>query len=87
MLSVLKIFMILGFIVLNFFLFPPAFFKIFHSAVMIYNTRNRINYATESQKEKKICFNAHSGRKPNLTLQCIVSKQIKCGYFIKSLVI
>ena len=26
---------------------------------MIYNTRNRSNDTTESQKEKKICFNAH----------------------------
>ena len=26
---------------------------------MIYNTRNRSNDATESQKEKKNCFNAH----------------------------
>ena len=26
---------------------------------MIYNIRNRSNDATESQKEKKTCFNAH----------------------------
>ena len=26
---------------------------------MIYNTRNRSNDTTESQKEKKPCFNAH----------------------------
>ena len=26
---------------------------------MIYNTRNRINDTTESQKEKKTCFNIH----------------------------
>ena len=26
---------------------------------MIFNTRNRDNHATESQKEKKSCFNAH----------------------------
>ena len=26
---------------------------------MIYNTRNQSNDATESQKEKKTCFNAH----------------------------
>ena len=26
---------------------------------MIYNTRNLSNDTTESQKEKKICFNAH----------------------------
>ena len=30
---------------------------------MIYNTRNRRNVTTESQKEKKICFNAHAGGK------------------------
>ena len=28
---------------------------------MIYNTRNRSNDTTESQKEKKTCFNAHAG--------------------------
>ena len=27
--------------------------------VMIYNTRNRSNDTTESQKEKKTCLNAH----------------------------
>ena len=26
---------------------------------MIYNTRNQSNDTTESQKEKKACFNAH----------------------------
>ena len=26
---------------------------------MIYNTRNRSNETTESQKEKNTCFNAH----------------------------
>ena len=26
---------------------------------MIYNTRNRSNATTESQKENKTCFNAH----------------------------
>ena len=26
---------------------------------MIYNTRNRSNDATKSQKEKRTCFNAH----------------------------
>ena len=26
---------------------------------MIYNTKNRSNDTTESQKEKKTCFNAH----------------------------
>ena len=35
------------------------FRKISHNAVMIYNIRNRRNDATESQKEKKTCFNAY----------------------------
>ena len=35
---------------------------------MIYNTSNWSNDATGSQKEKKICFNAHAGGKPNLTV-------------------
>ena len=26
---------------------------------MIYNVRNQSNYITESQKEKKTCFNVH----------------------------
>ena len=30
---------------------------------MVYNTRNWSNDTTESQKEKKTCFNAHVGRK------------------------
>ena len=33
---------------------------------MIYNTRNRNNDTTESQKEKKTCFNAHAGGKVKL---------------------
>ena len=45
--------------VLNFFLFFRDFFLISRKAVMTYNTRNRSNDATESQEEKKICFNAH----------------------------
>ena len=44
---------------------------------MICITRNRSNDTTESQKEKKPCFNAHAGRKWNLTVECIVSKQIR----------
>ena len=28
---------------------------------MIYNTRNRSNDTTESQKEKRTCFNTHAG--------------------------
>ena len=30
---------------------------------MIYNTRNWSNYTTETQKEKKTCFNGHAGGK------------------------
>ena len=45
-----------GYIVLNFFLFSPDFLKIFHNAVMIYNTGNRSNDITETQKEKKDLF-------------------------------
>ena len=45
---------------------------------MIYDSRNRSNDATESQKEKKICFNPHAGGRPNVPVQCIVSKQIRC---------
>ena len=41
---------------------------------MIYNTKNWNNATTESQKERKTCFNAHTGGK--LTVQCIVNKQI-----------
>ena len=56
----LKLSWFLGY-VLNLFLFSPDFLKIFHNTEMIYNTRNRSNDITESQKEKKICFNAHAG--------------------------
>ena len=35
------------------------FSRVFHNTVMIYNTRNRSNDTTESQKEKKTCFKAH----------------------------
>ena len=38
------------------------------------NTKNRNNDTTESQKEKKTCFNANAGGK--LTVPCIVNKQI-----------
>ena len=47
---------------------------------MIYNTTNWNNDKTESQKEPKIYFNAPGGRKRNLTLHRIVSKQRRCGY-------
>ena len=40
-------------------LFSRFFFLIFYNTVMIYNTRNRSNDTTESQKEKKICFDDH----------------------------
>ena len=48
--------------------------------VIIYNTRNWRNDTTESQKEKMACSDAHAGGKWNLTVQCIVSKQIRCGH-------
>ena len=38
---------------------------------MIYNTKNQSNYTTESQKEKNTCFNAHTGGKSNLNVQCM----------------
>ena len=41
---------------------------------MIYNTKKQNNDTTDSQKEKKTCFNAHAGGK--LTVQCTVNKQI-----------
>ena len=47
---------------------------------MIYNTRNQSNNTTETQKKKKTCFNAHAGGKWNLAVQCILSKQIRCGH-------
>ena len=39
---------------------------------MIYNTKNRNNDTTASQKEKKTCFNVHAGGK----LAVLVNKQI-----------
>ena len=45
---------------------------------MIYDTRNRSNDTTESQKKR--CFNAHAEGKRNLILQCITSKQIRSGF-------
>ena len=47
---------------------------------MMYNTRNPSNNTTESQKENKICFNANAGGKWNLTVQCTLSKQIRCSH-------
>ena len=41
---------------------------------MIYDTKNRNNNTTESQKEKKTCLNAHAEGK--LTVQAIANKQI-----------
>ena len=31
------------------------------------------------RKKKKACFNAHAAGKWNLTVQYIVSKQLRCG--------
>ena len=47
---------------------------------MIYNTRNRSNDTTESQKEKNACLNAHAREKSNVTLQFIVSRHIRRGH-------
>ena len=80
-LSVLKFSWFLGHIVLNLFLFSPDFLKLFCNTVVNYNTRNRSNNTTESQKEKTNCFNADAGGKRNLTLQCLVSKQIRYGHY------
>ena len=55
-LAVLKIFIYLGYIVLNLFLFFLDFLKFFHNEVMVYNTRNWSNDTTEGQKEKKTCL-------------------------------
>ena len=77
----LKFSWFLGYIVLNLFLFSPNFFfLIFHKTVKIYNTKIRINDTTESQKEKKTCFNAQAGGK--LTVQYIVNKQIWKVYIL-----
>ena len=77
----LKFSWFLGYTVLNLFLFSPDFYEIFHNIVIIYNTRNWSNDTTESQKEKiKTCFNAHAEEKWNLTVQCIVGKQMRSGH-------
>ena len=47
---------------------------------MISNTRNRSNYTTESQKEKKTCFNALAGVKWNLNVQ-YVQTNLKDVYY------
>ena len=47
---------------------------------MIYDTRNQSNDTTESQKEKRPCVNAPAEGKRDLTVQCKVSKQIRCGH-------
>ena len=67
----LKFSWFLGFIVLSLFLFSPGFFVIFHNTVMIYNSRNRSNNSTESQKEEKTCFNVRG--KWNLNVQCMLT--------------
>ena len=68
--------------IIRVYLFPPKFifFSIFHNIVIIYNTRNWSNDTTESQKEKNACFNAHAEGKQNLAVQCIATKQIRCGH-------
>ena len=53
---------------------------------MIYNTRNLSNDTKESQKEKKTCFNVHTGGKWNLTVQCL-GKQTNKMWSLKSLVV
>ena len=70
----LKFSLFFGYIVLNLFLFSSNFLKIFHKTVMTYNTKKQNNDTTESQKEKKTCFNAHAGEK--VTVQSTVNKQI-----------
>ena len=57
-LLILKIFLFVGYFVLNLFLFFPIFF-IFYTTVVIYNTKNPSNHTTESQKEKKARLNVH----------------------------
>ena len=52
---------------------------------MIYNTQNRNNDTTKSQKEKKTCFNAHTGGK--FTVQCIVNKLERCIFLEQDVVI
>ena len=71
------------FVICSYFL--PIFAPIFHNIVIIYNARNWSNDKTESQKEKKACFNAHTEGKWNLAVQCIVTKQNKM-WSLKSLV-
>ena len=70
----LKFSLFFGYIVLNLFLFSSNFLKIFHKTVITYNTKKQNNDTTESQKEKKTCFNAHAGEK--VTVQSTVNKQI-----------
>ena len=47
---------------------------------MTYNTKKQNNDTTESQKEKKTCFNAHAGEK--VTVQSTVNKQIWKVYIL-----
>ena len=77
----LKFSRLLGCIFLNLFFISPNFLKRFSiTGMIIYNTRNRSNDSTETQKEKKACFNDHAGGKWNLNVQCIVSTQIRCDH-------
>ena len=59
------------------FIFFQIFFQIFNNMVMNYNTRNRSNYTTETER-KKTCFNTHfhySQLKIPYTSQCRVREQ------------
>ena len=42
-------------------MFSLFFKKNFRNTVIIYNSKNRNNDATESQKERQNCFNARVG--------------------------
>ena len=58
-LALLKIFIIFRVYWSEFVLFFSKFFKISYNTAMIYNTKNRSNETTESQIEKKTCFNVY----------------------------
>ena len=47
---------------------------------MIYNSRNRCNNTTESEKEKKTCFNAHYQYKNHRTKIAYTSQYCVCEH-------
>ena len=47
---------------------------------MIYNTKNRNNDTTESQREKKTCFNAHTGGKLTVQISKVYILGIRGGH-------